>query len=120
METLRRTCSAKDRPTAIVVGVDQLAELVYLLLHRLGVRLPEDISVVSVGNVHRDRPIKRQLAAVTVDEAEISRQAVDLLHQMQYGSRAIEDNERILMPVSFYEGETLGPAPKPLQQQDQK
>ena len=112
LEALGEMLGAPNPPTVIVTCIDQFAELVFLQLHRLGVRVPEDISLTSVGDIHRDRPIARQLAAVVIDEGEIGRKAVQLLHQMQYGSRPIEDDETTLMPLSFHEGETLGPAPR--------
>jgi GntR family transcriptional regulator, arabinose operon transcriptional repressor len=111
LEGLQRMCRGPDRPTAIFTTYDPTAEMIYLLLERLGLRVPQDISLLSEGDRSRQGAIARKLSSVIVEEEEIGRQAARLLCQMRDGERAINDKEEIVVPLGFYEGQTLGPPP---------
>ena len=72
-----------ERPTAIFASFDSVAELIYLLLLRLGLRVPEDISLVGFGATVRSSAILRRITSVTVDEMRIGNRAVELLDRMR-------------------------------------
>ena len=107
-EKLKQILGAPNPPTAILAGFDTTAEKLYLQLVRLGLRVPEDISLVSFGGTWREGAIVSRLTAVTVDEARLGRQAASLLYEMRDGSRQIDDGEEIILPLSLSEGQTLG------------
>lgn len=109
---LRRMMESTDPPTAIFVSFDTTAESIYLQLSRVGLRVPEDVSIVSFGGIWREGAIARDLTSVTVDEASLGRKAGRILGEMRMGVRAIDDDERILLPLSVTEGKTLGFPPK--------
>ena len=98
------------RPTALFCSFDSEAELVYLLLGRMGVKVPEEISIVGFGGTWRDGAISRRLTSVTVDEEELGLRAAKLLDEMRRRERPLNDVTEILMPLSVSKGETLGPA----------
>jgi len=100
------------RPTAIYCAFDSQAEVAYLVLNRLGLKVPEDVSLVSFGGAWREGAITRRLTSVTVDEEELGRNAVQLLHEMRIRERPLDDGAEILLPLSLSDGETLGLAPK--------
>ena len=64
-------CQGPDRPTAIVTTWDPTAEMIYLLLERLGLRVPQDISLVCEAGPSRQGAIARKLSSVIVEEEEI-------------------------------------------------
>jgi LacI family transcriptional regulator len=97
-----------ERPTAIFTGFDAVAELIYLLLMRRGIAVPDDISLVSFGGATRLGPMQHRLTAVTVDEAMVGRTAAELLSEMRSGRRLIEFDERFEIALGFHEGQTLG------------
>ena len=105
-------CQGPDRPTAIFTTWDAAAEMIYLLLGHFGLRVPEDIFLVGEGGPVRLGAIIQKLSSVIVQEEEIGRQAAKLLCQMRDGERPIDNDEEIVVPLSFYEGQTLGPLPK--------
>jgi DNA-binding LacI/PurR family transcriptional regulator len=109
---LQAFLQAPDRPTAIFCTFDSEAEVVYLLLHRMGVRVPDEISLVGFGGTWREGAIARRLTSVAVDEEELGRKAVKLLDEMRQRERPLDDVTEILMPLSLTEGETLGSAPR--------
>ena len=105
--TLQRVFAKPDPPTAIFASFDTLAETIYLLLPRLGLRVPEDVSLVGVGGAWREGAIIRRLTSVVIDETDTGRRAVALLHEMRNGNRPIDDNEQFVLPLDLCEGETL-------------
>jgi GntR family transcriptional regulator, arabinose operon transcriptional repressor len=107
LETLRRVFAQTVPPTAIFASCDSLAEMIYLLLPRLGLRVPNDVSLVGFGGAWREGALTRRITSVVVDEIGAGRRAVALLHEMRSGDRAIDDNEEFVLPLKLSEGETL-------------
>jgi DNA-binding LacI/PurR family transcriptional regulator len=112
---LEAMLSSPDRPTAIFASFDPLAEMLYLLLGRMGWRVPEDVSVVGIGGTLRHGALQHQLTSVTVDEVRIGRQAAELLDRMRRGELPLETDETELIPIGLSSGQTLGPAPQRLE-----
>lgn len=100
-----------QRPTAIVAIAEDDAEWIYMRLMKMGVCVPDEISLITVGSALRQREIDKQLTAVTLDEAGVGRLATQLLSEMGRGQRPITDNERFTAELGFHAGETLGLAP---------
>jgi LacI family transcriptional regulator len=98
---LERMLSAPDRPTAIMVGFHSAAEIIYLCAQRLGLRVPDDLSIITVGDVRREGAIARRLTTVAIDAAALGRRTAELLYEMQAGQRAIDD-------IELQKGATLG------------
>jgi GntR family transcriptional regulator, arabinose operon transcriptional repressor len=107
---LQRIFATDDPPEAIFASFDSLAEVIYLLLPRLGLRAPDDVSLVGFGGAWREGALARRLTSVVVDEIGTGRRAVELLHQMRRGDRPIDDNEEITLELTLNQGETLRPA----------
>ena len=109
---IKEMFSRGDRPTAIMTSYDTMGEIVYLALERLGLRVPEDVSVISFGGKERRGAITRRLASVVIDGADIGRHAARLLNEMCNGQRSIHDTEEIQIPLELSEGRSLGQAPE--------
>jgi GntR family transcriptional regulator of arabinose operon len=109
---LERMLRSPAPPTAIFSPFDSETELIYLLLNKMGVKIPEEVSLVSFGGTWREGALTRRLSAVTVDEEELGRKAVGLLEQMRRREKPLNDATEIIMPLSWAVGETLGPVPK--------
>jgi DNA-binding LacI/PurR family transcriptional regulator len=107
LKQLEALLALPEPPTAIVGGFTSFTELLYTLLGDLGLRVPDDVSLVSFGGVWREGAVARRLTTVTVDESATARLAVHLLNEMCSGSRPIDDNEEFTMPLSLYAGQTL-------------
>ena len=112
LDILQQIIRLPDRPTAIMATFDSLAELIYVVLEGMGLRVPEDISLVSFGGTWREGAIMGRLTAVTMDETTTARRAVELLEEMRLGKRLLDDDERIVLQLGLNEGRTLGPAPQ--------
>jgi GntR family transcriptional regulator, arabinose operon transcriptional repressor len=103
--------SSRQRPTAIVAIAENDAEWMYLRLMNMAVRVPEQISLITVGNSLRRRAVEQQLSAVTIDEAGVGQLAAQLLSEMRGGQRRIDDTEQFVAELGFHIGQTLGPVP---------
>ena len=109
---LVRTMCREDRPTAVMTSFDSAAEMVFLMLDELGLRVPEDVSLTSFGSKWRETAIIRQLATAVIDTIEVGRTACSLLDEMRDGRRPLEDGTRLVMPLEWLEGHTLGTPPR--------
>jgi GntR family transcriptional regulator, arabinose operon transcriptional repressor len=103
---------ARRRPTAMVAIADDDAEWIYMHLMRTGVKVPQEMSLITVGSAIRRREIDRQFSAVTIDEMGVGRLAVRLLAEMGKRERPINDGEQFAADLGFHEGRTIGPAPQ--------
>lgn len=100
--------TSPDRPTAIFASFDSVAELVYLELLKLGVRVPDDISLIGVGGTWRKAGIAAQMTSIVVDETAVGRRAVELLSEMRRGIRSLTNEEQFELPIALSNGQTLG------------
>jgi DNA-binding LacI/PurR family transcriptional regulator len=107
LAVLQQVFSQPNPPTAIFASFDSLAEMIYLLLPRLGLRVPEDVSLVGFGGAWREGAIMKRLSSVVLDEIATGSRAVSLLHEMRSGQRPIDDNTEIVLDLQIYEGETV-------------
>jgi DNA-binding LacI/PurR family transcriptional regulator len=108
---LHEFLTRKDRPTAIFCNDDTAAERVYWVAHELGMKVPEELSIIGFGDLRRDSVSKKKLTSVTVNEYELGVKAATLLCEMRNGKRAINDNEVFFIDLKLVPGTTLGPAP---------
>ncbi len=106
---LQAVFTAPEPPTAIYSTFDSMAEMIFLMLPRLGLRVPKDVSLLGFGGAWREGALTRRLNSIVVDEVATGRQAVSLLHEMRNGLRPLDDNSEFVMELSLSDGETLGP-----------
>tara|TARA_R110002111_G_scaffold261826_1_gene335774 strand:+ start:33051 stop:34193 length:1143 start_codon:yes stop_codon:yes gene_type:complete len=112
LATLEALFQRPEPPTAIFATFDSLAELIYLLLGKLGLRVPEDVSLLGFGGTVRHGAIQSRLSSITVDEIAIGQKAAELLTLMKQGKLPIDSAEVFPMPINTSIGQTLGPPPR--------
>lgn len=112
LATLEAMFNRPDHPTAIFATFDSLAELTYLLLGKMGLRVPDDVSLIGFGGTVRHGAIQSRLSSITVDEVAIGQKAAELLTLMKEGTLPIDSAEVHSMPINTSQGQTLGPAPQ--------
>lgn len=105
---IKRVMAMPNRPTAVFCTIDLVAEMVYLQALRCGLRVPEDLSIVSIGNKERAGAILHRLACVTLDERRVGERAADLLYQMASGVRDIRSTDVYAVDLDFDQAESLG------------
>lgn len=70
---------SEEPPTAILCGNDRIALLIYQCLERMGLSVPEDISVIGFDNIDRCEEANPPLTSVHVPKLEMGQEAVRLL-----------------------------------------
>jgi DNA-binding LacI/PurR family transcriptional regulator len=102
--------AARDRPTGLFCGNVTDGEQVYLQLDAAGFKAPRDLSIVAFGGPRLGHGLSQRISGPIVDEKAVGSRAAEVLQEMQRGQRPIESDELIEFPITFYQGETLGPA----------
>ncbi len=100
-----------DRPTAIFTSFESIGEIAYLVALRRGLRVPQDLSIVSVGGKDRHGAVMRRLACVTLDEQRAGELTTELLDQMHRGQRPVAGEQIYTIPIDFDCAESLSDAP---------
>lgn len=108
LPALEAICMHKNRPTAILTSFDTVAEMIYLLLGRLGISVPGEMSVMGFGGTIRRGALQQMITSVTIDEVQLGCQAADLLDQMRRGALPLDHNETREMTLGFSQGSSLG------------
>jgi LacI family transcriptional regulator len=97
------------RPTAVVTANDRLAARVLAMFHRAGIRVPDEMSVVGIGDVDEAAATIPPLTTVSVPRREMGilgvRRLVDLL-----GGSALPPHKTVLY-THLVERESAGPPP---------
>jgi LacI family transcriptional regulator len=84
-----------DRPTAIFAANDHLALSVYDAAAQLGLRVPEDLSVMGCGNLAYGKSLRPSLTTIDQQPRKIGQQAAQLLLRARDGGDDPTDPVRI-------------------------
>jgi DNA-binding LacI/PurR family transcriptional regulator len=95
-------------PTAVVAAGDMLALGTLQALQQIGLRVPEDISLVGFGDYHVAQFLKPALTTVRLPLTELGVEAALYLDQGRAGHAK---RRPVLLPVTLVERETVGPPP---------
>ncbi|MCW5940824.1 MAG: LacI family DNA-binding transcriptional regulator [Fimbriimonadaceae bacterium] len=93
----------RDRATAVVCWNDATAELTCRALSAIGLRVPEDVSVVGFDGFQTRFALRWDLTTIRAPWEEVGATAVRVLHQLIHG----EPVPRLtVLPVEFHRGAT--------------
>jgi len=106
---LRSILESGERPTAIFCGNDLLAAGVIFEAQRLGLRVPQDLSVLGIDNQALAESMVPSLSTIALPTERLGQEAGDLLLRAQAARRR---REQILLPFDLIpRGSTAPPAP---------
>ncbi len=105
----RRLLGQSNPPTVVVCGNDVVALGVLNAAAELGVRVPEEFSVVGFDDLPSSAWALVQLSTVAYDLDEMSREAARLIVARVEGRQA--DPQHTAFPTRYVPRATLGPAP---------
>jgi DNA-binding LacI/PurR family transcriptional regulator len=113
-DVARELLDRPDRPTAVLCFSDAFAVATIRVAASLGLRVPEDLSVVGYDDSPLATAVRPQLTTVRQEVSTKGREAVRALMAMmrtpkQAGGPA--EPERVLLPTSLVVRESSGPAP---------
>lgn len=78
-EKLTRLFASLEAPTALVTWNDSTAFEVYRVLRKLGLRIPEDVSIIGFDDIAAARTLVPALTTVRQDVVRMARMAVDIV-----------------------------------------
>ena len=107
LEQAREMLMQPDRPTAIFAANDQMAVAVIMAAHRLGLSVPEDLSVVGFDDTPMCQLIWPTLTTVKQPYDDIAIAAVRLLQDA--GSRKQEMAQSLILPHRLVLRESTAP-----------
>ncbi|MBZ9939241.1 LacI family DNA-binding transcriptional regulator [Mesorhizobium sp. BR1-1-16] len=89
--------SLPDRPTALVCGNDEMALQAYLAALSLGLRIPDDITIVGFDDFRTvSLGLKPELTTVALPYYDLGWQGADMLDQLIQGKGGSETERRVL------------------------
>jgi len=108
-EAATKLLTRPDRPTAILASSDQMAMACLEIAREQGLKVPDDISVISFDNTPLVSLTDPPLTAVDQPIAETASQAVEVIIAAKNGND-IPDGP-IIVPAGFIERESTAPPP---------
>lgn len=102
--------SRQHRPTAIFAANDEMAFGVMSVAYHLGLRIPDDLSLVGFDGTSFSRFVAPSLTTIVRQTDKMSRLGTQkLLAQIEQGAEVASTFE-IMVPTRFIHGESTGPA----------
>jgi len=106
-EAARALLAEEQRPTAIIAGSNQILIGVFAALHDVGLRAPEDLSLVTCDPVPLGEFMTPALDTIWRDRQELGAVAAKLMLESLQGAAARE----VVLPTEYRAGGCVGPAP---------
>ena len=88
-----------NRPTAIFVASDHMAIVAISAIHSLGLRVPDDISIVSISDIAEASYMTPPLTTVNIPQKEMGKLATEVLLQRINGDTTIK--KQIYVPCKL-------------------
>jgi DNA-binding LacI/PurR family transcriptional regulator len=108
LEASLRWLDSPKRPTAMIFYSTDMAEIAFYAAERLGLRIPQDISLIGCGEVPVYCPCTA-LDTMMVPFSEVGKVAVrQLLHKIEHPDESLPLQQ---VPFWFVRGETSAPPP---------
>ena len=107
--TLRSLMEAPEPPTALFCWHDRAGYLALDACERLGIAVPQQLSLVGYDGLHWPSLSRHILTSVAVDLDALANTAVVLLQELIEGE--VSPLKNVVLPVTLLAGTTLGPAP---------
>lgn len=99
-QLIRKLRTSRDAPTAIYIGDPLTAIGAINEASRLGIKVPEDLSIVGFDDGESRFITQPQMTAVVQDAREVGREAFEVLHTL-IEQRKQSDVERRVLPTRF-------------------
>lgn len=108
-DTIASILNAKNRPTALIAGNNQILIGVLEALDKTHLSYPADISLVTCDEVPLLRFLRPTIATVRRDPYQLGQKAADLLLDQLLGTD--RTTHLVELPTAFSPGQSIGPPP---------
>ena len=106
---LRRFFAEDRTPTGVFASNDEMALAVYRAAERLGLKIPEDVSVIGFNDEPRAAAVEPPLTSVRQPVGEMAARAVDLVRELR--ERDLDHFERVELPTRLIVRASTLPVP---------
>lgn len=115
IDSVARRLSTVQRPTAYIADSDLLAQYVYTAAATVGLRIPDELSVVGFDNLSTSSLLDPPLTTFDVDRFNMGRLAATMLLD-RLNDRVVVDAHHLLPATLVVRGSTAAPSiPRELQ-----
>lgn len=108
----RRVLGTRGRPTAVICPSETFARTVILAAAELGLRVPEDLSIVAWASPHTAASSHPKLTGVDMDWPALTGAAIDLLRQRINGRDDEITRAHRWVKAHHFDGRSIGAAPR--------
>jgi DNA-binding LacI/PurR family transcriptional regulator len=108
---VQKLVTGRFAPTALVCSNDLLAIRAMRAVHRAGLRVPQDVSVVGFDGIALGRDLTLELGTVAQPNATIGHSAAHLLIDAIRDNLPVKPSASVTLPWAFRMGESIGRAP---------
>lgn len=105
---MKAALQKKEHPTAFVLGSDPLAVGAVRAVHEAGLRIPEDLSIVSVNNIEMAGYLNPPLTTLEIPSRQLGSSAVDILLEKYAGRKTAA---KLVLPCKLIQRASSGPVP---------
>lgn len=102
-EEAKKLLSKPNRPTGILCSVDRFAIGVMRCAKDMGIRIPEDISIIGIDDILLSRYIEPHLTTIGIDKVGMGAMAMDMVVKKING----EAVESVLLPMELVERDSV-------------
>ncbi|WP_334183725.1 LacI family DNA-binding transcriptional regulator [Novosphingobium sp.] len=110
MELGEHLLALSDRPTAVFAANDDMALGVLITAMKLGIAVPENLSVCGFDDAPSSRAAWPQLTTVRQPKAEMATAAVDILVDPEFRRKAGGEGSHLMLPHEMVVRGSTGPA----------
>lgn len=107
---LSELLQADDRPDAIFTASERITTTTLTILHRLGVKIPDDVALLGFTNTHLADVLNPSLSAVYQPGFDMGKKATEMLIRLIESKYPITEFERVVLPTELFIRNSSQPA----------
>jgi len=111
IEAAEKLLSLKERPTAIFAANDEMAAATCSVAHKMGLRIPEDLSVIGFDDAPIASAVWPALTTVRQPYLDMAKRTLQILNAAGDVPHRSDVQERHIIPHELVVRESTGPAP---------
>lgn len=106
---IRDLLSGPDRPDGVFASVEKLAVQVYHVCRELGLRIPEDVKVISFSNLVTASLLNPSLTTIAQPAFEMGREAATILFRRLEKKYIVMPEDRVMLPARLEVRDSTAP-----------
>ncbi|HVU94727.1 MAG TPA: LacI family DNA-binding transcriptional regulator [Puia sp.] len=98
-QLIRELLMAENRPTGVFASVEKLAVQVYHVCRELGLRIPEDVKVISFSNLVTASLLNPSLTTIAQPAYDMGKEAATILFRRLEKKYIVVPEDRVMLPA---------------------